>query len=132
MGDTFLQTAIETDAVLTDVISGDPETQFMALVRTRSAKSVGEALGTLLCSAGGDLVLAEAPESEIAPLQLQGATAQGDLKTLITEGVQVDIWAIFLPNRTFGKEALIEDVSVVKPDDIGNLIICLGIRILSF
>lgn len=131
-GGTALPTSIKTEAMLTIVTSGDPETQLMALVLTRSAKAAGEAPRILLCSAGGDLALAQAPKSAIAPLQPQGASPQGVLKGLITEGVQVDVCAIYLPNRTFGKEALIEGVGVAKPDDIGKLIASPDIQILSF
>jgi predicted peroxiredoxin len=131
-GETIVQTSIETDAMLTIVTSGDPETQLMALVLTRSAKAAGEAPRILLCSAGGNLALAEAPESTMMPLQPQGASPQGVLKALIKEGVQVDVCAIYLPNRTFGKEALIEGIGVAKPDDIGKLIASPDIQILSF
>lgn len=131
-GDTALQTSMETDAMLTIVTSGDAETQLMALVLTRSAKASGEAPRILLCSAGGDLALLAPPESATTPLQPQGATPQGLLKTLIAEGVQVDVCAIYLPNRSFGEDALIEGVGMAKPDDIGRLIASPGVQILSF
>jgi predicted peroxiredoxin len=104
----------------------------MALVLTRSAKAAGEAPRILLCSAGGDLALLAPPESATTPLQPQGATPQGLLKTLIAEGVKVDVCAIYLPNRTFGEDALIEGVGMAKPDDIGRLIASPGVQILSF
>lgn len=130
--DTALQTSVETDAMLTIVTSGDAETQLMALVLTRSAKASGETPRILLCSAGGDLALLAPPESATTPLQPQGATPQGLLKTLIAEGVKVDVCAIYLPNRTFGEDALIEGVGMAKPDDIGRLIASPGVQILSF
>lgn len=130
--DTGLQAPLESDAMITIVTSGEAETQLMALVLTRSAKTAGETPRILLCSEGGDLALAAPPESATTPLQPQGATPQGLLKTLITEGVQVDVCAIYLPNRPFGKEALIDGIGVAKPADIGELIASPDIRILSF
>lgn len=130
--DTGLQAKPVSDAMLTIVTSGETETQLMALVLTRSAKAAGETPRILLCSGGGDLALAAPPESATTPLQPQGATPQGLLRTLITEGVQVDVCAIYLPNRPFGKEALIDGIGVAKPADIAELIASPDIRILSF
>lgn len=118
--------------MLTIITSGDAETQLMALVLTRSAKAAGETPRILLCSEGGDLALSLPPQSVTTPLQPQGVSPQGVLKTLIAEGVQVDVCAIYLPNRTFGKEALIEGVGVAKPDDIGKLIASPGVQLLNF
>ena len=131
-GDAIPPTSLETDAMLTIVTSGDAETQLMALVLTRSAKAAGETPRILLCSEGGDLALSVPPQSVTTPLQPQGVSPQGVLKTLIAEGVQVDVCAIYLPNRTFGKEALIEGVGVAKPDDIGKLIASPGVQLLNF
>lgn len=131
-GNTGLQAPPEPGAMLTIVTSGEAETQLMALVLTRSAKAAGETPRILLCSGGGDLALVAPPESATTPLQPQGATPQGLLKTLITEGVQVDVCAIYLPNRPFGKEALIDGIGVAKPADIGELIASPDVQILSF
>lgn len=131
-GDAVPPTSLEKDAMLTIITSGDAETQLMALVLTRSAKAAGETPRILLCSEGGDLALSLPPQSVTTPLQPQGVSPQGVLKTLIAEGVQVDVCAIYLPNRTFGKEALIEGVGVAKPDDIGKLIASPGVQLLNF
>lgn len=104
----------------------------MALILTKSAKAAGEAPRILLCSAGGDLALLEPPESATTPLQPQGAAPQGVLKALIADGVQVDLCAIYLPNRSFGMEALINGVGAAKPDDIGQLVASPDVQILSF
>lgn len=121
-----------TDAMLAIITSGDAETQLMALVLTKSAKAAGQAPRILLCSAGGDLALVAPPASATAPLQPQGASPQGELKGLIGAGVQVDVCAIYLPNRSLGPEPLIEGVGVAKPDDIGRLIASPDVRLLSF
>lgn len=131
-GDTAVPTSLETDAMLTIITSGDAETQLMALVLTRSAKAAGESPRILLCSAGGDLALSAPPGSATTPLQPQGTTPQGVLKALIADGVQVDVCAIYLPNRPFGKEALIDSVGVAKPEDIGQLIASPNVQVLSF
>ena len=121
-----------TDAMLTIITSADPETQLMALVLTRSAMEAGERPHILLCSAGGDLALKDAPASATAPLQPKGASPQGLLKMLIAGGVGVEVCAIYLPNRPFGVEALLEGVGVAKPEDMGGRIAAPGETILSF
>lgn len=131
-GENANLSVLETDPMLTIITSSDAETQLMALVLTKSAKAAGETPRILLCSAGGDLALSAPPESATSPLQPQGAAPQGVLKALIADGVQVDVCAIYLPNRSFGKEALIDGVGVAKPDDIGLLIASPDVQILSF
>ena len=121
-----------TEAMLTIITSAEPETQLMALVLTRSAMEAGERPHILLCSAGGDLALKDAPASATAPLQPKGASPQGLLKTLMAGGVGVEVCAIYLPNRPFGTEALLEGISVAKPDNMGVRIAAPGQTILSF
>ncbi|KCZ60691.1 hypothetical protein HY36_17375 [Hyphomonas atlantica] len=121
-----------TDAMLTIITSADPETQLMALVLTRSAMEAGERPHILLCSAGGDLALKDAPASATAPLQPKGASPQGLLKMLMSGGVGVEVCAIYLPNRPFGAEALLDGVGVAKPEDMGARIAAPGETILSF
>jgi hypothetical protein len=121
-----------TDEMLTIITSADPETQLMALVLTRSAMEAGERPHILLCSAGGDLALKDAPASATAPLQPKGASPQGLLKILMSGGVGVEVCAIYLPNRPFGAEALLDGVGVAKPEDMGARIAAPGETILSF
>ncbi|MCR9196285.1 MAG: hypothetical protein NXH88_16210 [Hyphomonas sp.] len=121
-----------TNAMLTIITSDDPETQLMALVLTRSAMDAGEHPHILLCSAGGDLALKNAPASAVAPLQPKGASPQGLLKMLMSAGVGVEVCAIYLPNRPFGAEALLDGVGVAKPEDMGARIAASGETILSF
>ncbi len=118
--------------LLTLITSPDPETQFMALTLTRSAKAAGASPRILLCSAGGDLALGNPPAPAITPLKPSGLTPQDLLKTLIADGVQSDVCAIYLPNRPIGPDALIDGVGVAKPDDIGRLLANPGLRLFSF
>jgi len=120
------------DAMLTVITNADPETQLMALVLTRSAMEAGERPHILLCSAGGDLALKDAPSSATAPLQPKGASPQGLLKMLMSGGVGVEVCAIYLPNRPFGAEALLDGVGVAKPEEMGARIAAPGETILSF
>lgn len=122
----------EQDTMLTIITDPNPETQLMALVLTMSAKAKGKTPRILLCSAGGDLALKAAPENATAPLAPKGVSPQGLLKKLMNEGVPVDVCAIYLPNRPFGKEALLDGVGVATPADVGEIIARAGETLLSF
>jgi predicted peroxiredoxin len=122
----------ETDTMLTIITAENPETQLMALVLTMSAKAGGEAPRILLCSAGGDLALKSPPPSATAPLKPNDASPQGMLKKLMNEGVPVDVCAIYLPNRPYGAEALLDGIGIAKPAEMGALIARPGETVLSF
>jgi predicted peroxiredoxin len=136
LGDAALpaapQVPTQTETLLAVMTSADPQTQLMTLVLTRSAREAGETPRILLCSAGGDLALAAPPLSATSPLKPRGVSPQGALKALMSEGVKVEVCAIYLPNRGVGRDALIDGVGVAKPAEIGQLIAAPGVQILSF
>ncbi|HAJ42899.1 MULTISPECIES: hypothetical protein [unclassified Hyphomonas] len=123
---------LEHDTMITIITDQNPETQLMALVLTMSAKAQGETPRILLCSAGGDLGLKAAPESATTPLAPKGTSPQGLLKKLMSEGVPVDVCAIYLPNRPFGEEALLDGVGVATPAEMGTILAQPGETVLSF
>jgi len=56
----------------------------------------------------------------------------GLLSKLIETGVQVDVCAIYLPNREYGKEALLDAVGVATPMDIAKFYTQPDAKVLSF
>jgi len=125
-------TAPAAVTLLTVITSNDPETQFMALTLTLNAKAAGAVPQILLCSAGGDLALSAPPASATNPIAPAGLSPQDLLNRLITDGARTDVCAIYLPNRPFGAEALMEGVGVARPADIGRLVASSEIRLFSF
>lgn len=125
-------THTEDRPLLVIITSPDSETQLMALVLTNSARAKGESPRLLLCSAGADIALSDPPARALAPLQPKGASPQSLLKKLISDGVPVDVCAIYLPNRSFGPEALIAGVGVATPDAMGEFIAQPSAKIMSF
>lgn len=118
--------------LLTLITSEDPETQFMALTLTLNAKAAGASPRILLCSKGADLALDDPPAAATAALKPSGLAPQDLLKRLIADGVQSDVCAIYLPNRPFGPEALIDGVGVAKPAEVGRLMAAPDLRLFSF
>lgn len=120
------------ETMLTILTSDDPETQLMALVLTNAVKAKEESPRILLCSAAGDLALASPKEAAVAPLQPKGVSPQGLLKKLMSDGVPVDVCAIYLPNRPFDQTALIDGVGVATLAAMGEAIAQPGEKIMSF
>lgn len=118
--------------MLTVLTSGDPETQLMALVLTNAARAEGVVPRILLCSAAADLALKEPPAEALAPQQPKGASPAGLLRELKSEGVTVEVCAIYLPNRPYGAEALEDGIGVATPPDIAAAFTAAGTTVLSF
>lgn len=118
--------------LLTLITSPDPETQFMALTLTLNARAAGASPRILLCSAGGDLALGNPPAAAASPLKPSGLAPRDLLKRLISEGVQSDVCAIYLPNRPIGPDVLLEGVGVAKPDEVGRLLAAPDLRLFNF
>ncbi|MBA3070107.1 MAG: hypothetical protein FP825_16685 [Hyphomonas sp.] len=102
------------------------------LTLTLSAKAAGASPRILLCRKGADLALGDPPAAATAAFEPSGLAPQDLLKRLIADGVQSDVCAIYLPNRPFGLEALIDGVSVANPADVGRLIAAPDLRLFSF
>lgn len=118
--------------VLTVITRQDPETQLMALILTKAAVDQGSPARILLCDKGGDLALKVPPALLQERLAPKNISPVGLLSKLIDSGVKVDVCAIYLPNREFGEEALLENVGVATPADIAAYYTQNGAKVLSF
>lgn len=119
-------------SVLSVVTSAEPETQLMALILSKAAYDQGNTVRILLCNKGGDLALKAPLQISQEPLAPKNMSPYGLLSKLLETGVQVDVCAIYLPNRDFGKEALLEHVGVATPADIAAYYTENNARVLSF
>jgi predicted peroxiredoxin len=118
--------------VLTVITRQDPETQLMALILTKAAADQGSSVRILLCDKGGDLALKTPPAALQIPLAPKIMSPTGLLANLIESGVKVDVCALYLPNREFGQEALLEKVGVATPPDIAAYYTRGETKVLSF
>lgn len=118
--------------VLTIITRQDPETQLMALILSKAAFDQGSPVRVLLCDKGGDLALKSPTASAKKPLKPKNMSPSGLLTKLIESGVQVDVCAIYLPNRSFGKEALLESIGVATPVDVAQFYTQNDTKILAF
>lgn len=118
--------------VLTVITRQDPETQLMALILTKAAADQGSPVRILLCDKGGDLALKTPPAALQIPLAPKTMSPAGLLAQLVDGGIKVDVCALYLPNREFGQEALLENVGVATPPDIAAYYTRNGTKVLSF
>ena len=117
--------------MLTILTSDEDETQAMALILTMQAQKKGATPQVLLCDDAGDLaVTSEAGDSEI--LRGPDASPAQMIQRLVNNGVQVDVCAIYLPNREYTKVDLIDGVGVARPPAIGALVADPNVRRFTF
>lgn len=107
--------ADDPDNLVTIVTSEQPQVQLMSMVLTHAAIDKGHASRILLCGAGGDIALVDAPESATAPQPPKDASPQGLLKAAIDKGATVEVCAIYLPGKGADESILMEGVGVAQP-----------------
>ena len=120
LGLVFAASSAQADAQkVTVVLNSDSRmTQGIALVLTNQMLEQGADVKVLLCDAAGDLALKEAPQAE--PLKPNNVTPEQLLMGAMNQGAQVEVCALYLPNK--GKQAsdLKEGVSPAMPPAIAS------------
>ena len=104
-----------TENLVTVVTSADAQTQLMAMVLTAQAVEQGAQTRILLCGAGGDLALKDAPSTATAGQPPRGASPQGLMQMMMGKGVTVEVCAIYLPGKGADASILLEGVGVAQP-----------------
>ncbi|MEQ5801406.1 hypothetical protein [Halomonas sp. H10-9-1] len=113
------------DKALMILTSGSLETQGMAMILANAMQQQGTDLQLLLCDQAGDLAVEgyqSAQPINTPPSNPAGqVTPEGIMQMLMSKGAQVDVCAIYLPNRDYGEEALREGVGIAAPGPIAEL-----------
>jgi len=109
--------------------SDDAETQMMAMVLATQSLNKDVAISVLLCSNAGYLAI----EGEESPLFAPANRSPKQLLTgLIERGVEVNVCGIFLPNRNYTEEDLLEGVGIASPPDVAEYMRKPGVRFFTF
>lgn len=124
--------AQDKTALVSVVTSPEPQTQLMAMVLTTQAVEQGHETRVLLCGPGGDLALADAPETATAPQPPRGASPQGMLQALMARGVTVEVCAIYLPGLGADADVLLDGVGVAQPPAMAGAMLAAGAQVWSF
>ncbi len=120
----------ERNPMFTVITSAEEETQMMALILSMQAIEQDRSVRILLCDAGGELALADKDEGTV--FEPAGRTPQQLLTGLIQRGVQVDVCAIFLPQREAGEDDLIEGVGSARAPEVGEYMATPEVRYFTF
>lgn len=126
------QASDEAPRLVTILTSSDAQTQLMSMVLTMQSIKQGADSYILLCGPAGDLALKDAPASATAPQLPKGMSPQGLMQKILANGGQVDVCAIYLPNKGVRAEALIDGVGAAKPKPMAARLMQDNVRILSF
>jgi len=118
--------------LVTVVTSPEPQTQFMAMVLSMQAIQRGVPSHILLCGPGGDLALAEAPESATAPQPPRGMSPQGLMPQIMAAGARVEVCALYLPGRGATPEARLPGIGVAAPPEMAAAMLADDTAIWSF
>ena len=124
--------AQDKTALVSVVTSPEPQPQLMAMVLTTQAVEQGHETRVLLCGPGGDLALADAPETATAPQPPRGASPQGMLQALMARGVTVEVCAIYLPGLGADADVLLDGVGVAQPPAMAGAMLAAGAQVWSF
>ncbi len=109
--------------------SGDAETQMMAMVLATQSANQDVSIRVLLCSEAGELAIRETESPEFAPAN---RSPKQLLNGLIDRGVKVEVCGIFLPNRDYTEENLMEGIGVAAPPEVAKFMKREGVRYFTF
>ena len=119
--------------LLTILTTPEPQTQLMAMVLTMNAIAAGAEAQMLLCGPAGDIALKDAPDTATSGQPPRDASPQGMMKSMMeTNGLKVQVCAIYLPGKGADASILLDGVSAAAPDAMGAEIVAPGTTVLSF
>jgi len=131
-GTAGMAAAQEAPDLVTVVTAAEPQTQLMAMVLTMQAVEQGNSAHILLCGPGGDMGLAEAPESVTASQKPRDVSPQGLMAAIMERGATVEVCAIYLPNAGLEADALLDGVGVAQPPAMAERMMAEGTRVWAF
>ena len=129
---TGAASADSSTRLFTILVSGDAETQAMALVLSNQAAKGGTPVHLMLCGPAGDIALDTPPEAATKVITPKGMTVRSLLEALMNKGGTVDVCAIYLPNRKLSLDALIDGVGAAKPPAIAAEMLAADTRLATF
>ncbi len=125
--------AIQSEANSSDLFivltSGDAETQMMAMVLATQSLNQDVNIRVLLCSDAGELAIRDSESPQFAPAN---RSPKQLLSGLLEHGVTVEVCGIFLPNREYSSDDLIDGVGAASPPEVAAYMKQEGVRYFTF
>jgi len=124
--------AEDSGKLVTVVTSADAQTQLMSMVLTMQAVQKGTEVSILLCGAGGDIALKDAPESATAGQPPKGMSPQGLLQAAMKAGAKAEVCAIYLPGKGATPDVLLDGVGMAMPPAMAGAMLDDDTQVWSF
>lgn len=118
----------ETPRLFVTVTGASVQDRAMPLILANQALDQGAEVRVLLCGEGGHLAIADYEAESFAP---RGMTAKDLLGRLMSQGAQVEVCAIFLPNTEFEQADLTEGIGIASPGDVTAWMLAPNTRLFS-
>jgi predicted peroxiredoxin len=128
-GLTVLNAQSDHNPLFVVVTSGDAETQMMAMVLATQSANQDVPVRILLCSDAGKLALRGYDSPTFAPAN---RSPKQHLTGLMERGVLVEVCGIFLPNRDYTEEDLLDGVRAASPPEVAEFMRQDGVRYFTF
>lgn len=124
--------AQDVPGLVTIITSEDAQTRLMGMDLTMQAVQQGAEAHIMLCGPAGDLALMEPPASATAPQQPRGTSPQGLMRQVMEAGPQIEVCAVYLPNKGADPEVLLDGISPADPAAMAARLLAPNVRILTF
>ncbi len=121
--------AEDTDDLFVVLTSGDAETQMMAMVLATQSMNQDVNVRVLLCSDAGELAVRGSESPAFAPAD---RSPKQLLMGLLDRRATVEVCGIFLPNREYTSEDLIDGVGSASPPEVAAFMKQEGVRYFTF
>lgn len=124
-----LAQAEAVDKVLITLTSAEQQTRGMAMVLGNTMQAQGAEVSVLLCDSAGDMAL---KEQQSAPLKPKNVTPEQLMQKLMAGGGNVQVCALYLPNKGVQADSLLDGVTAAKPPVMAKALTDTGTRVFSF
>lgn len=111
------------------VTSDDAETQMMAMVLATQSLNQDVSVRILLCSEAGELAVKSSESPLFAPVN---RSPKQLLSGLIERGARVEVCGIFLPNRDYTSDDLMDGIGTASPPEVAEYMRGEGVRYFTF
>lgn len=115
--------------VLITLTSAEQQTRGMAMVLGNTMQAQGAKVSVLLCDSAGDMAL-KTQKSE--PLKPKDVTPEQMMQKLMKGGGNVQVCALYLPNKGVSTDMLVEGVTPAKPPVMAKALTEANTRVFSF
>lgn len=113
------------------IVSSDSlQTQGMAMVLTQAMQAQGTTVNLLLCDKAGDLAISSF-ESESA-LEPHGMKPEGLMQKIMSDGADVAVCALYLPNSEYKETDLRDGVTVAQPPVMAEMMRASDVKVFEF